>query len=40
MTPEEMRRDNHLAWLWCIAVMRERISGEPALDNWRKWLDR
>lgn len=37
VTPEELRRDNYLAWLWVIAVLRERVSGEPAEQNWHKW---
>jgi hypothetical protein len=37
MTGAELRRDSYLAWLWCIAVLRERRSGEPALENWRRW---
>lgn len=25
------------SWLWAIATERERISGEPAIENFKKW---
>lgn len=25
------------SWLWAISVERERISGEPAIENFKKW---
>ena len=37
MTREELRRDNHWSWLWCIAVLRERLSGESAQENFHTW---
>lgn len=39
MTDPELRMDNYLSFLWAIASLREKISGEPALDNWLKWQE-
>ncbi len=39
VTREELRRDNHLSWLWCIAVLRERLAGDPAEENFLKWVE-
>ncbi len=38
MTRAEIRLDYYRAWLWCIAVLRERLSGEPAEENFHTWV--
>lgn len=32
--------DRHANWLWDVCINRERISGEPAVENFdRIWLE-
>lgn len=35
----EWRLDAYRAWLWATAVLRERLTGEPAEENFQRWCE-